>query len=94
MPLSHCRMSDKEYMILHQHIEEILKKGRIQPNLSPCAMLNLFTLKKDGSWRMCVDSRAINHIMTKCRFPIPRIDVLLDQELSGALIFSKVDLKS
>jgi len=70
-----------------------LEKGWVQESLSPCVGPVLLVLKKDGKWRMCTDCTSINNITVKYRHPIPRIDDMLD-ELHGANIFSKIDLKS
>ena len=86
------RSNPEETKELQKQVGELMEKGYVRDSLSPCAVPVILVPKKDGTWRMCVDCRAINNITVKYRHPIPRLDDMFD-ELHGSCIFSKIDLK-
>ncbi|CAI7819598.1 unnamed protein product [Closterium sp. NIES-53] len=74
-------------------VEEADKPSDFQKLLAaPFAAPILFTPKKDGEFRMCIDYQALNRVTVKSRYPIPRADELIDQ-LQTARVFSKIDLR-
>ena len=70
-----------------------MSKGFIRPSTSPWGAPVLFVKKKDGSLRLCIDYRQLNRVTIRNQYPLPRIDDLFDQ-LQGAGVFSKIDLRS
>ena len=78
---------------LKKQLADVTKKGYIQPSVSPFGVPVLFFPQKDGGIRMCVDYRALNRVIVHNRYPLSRIDELLDR-LRGARLFTKIDLCS
>jgi hypothetical protein len=87
------RVSGPELVELKKQIDELLEKGYIRPSTSPWVVPVLFVEKKDDTKRMCIDYRALNEVTVKNKYPLPRIEDLFDQ-LRGASVFSKIDLRS
>jgi hypothetical protein len=86
------RMPPNELAKLKDQLQELRNKGFIRPSSSPWGCPALF-VKKDQTLRMCVDYRPLNEVTIKNKYPLPRIDMLFDQ-LAGAKVFSKIDLRS
>jgi hypothetical protein len=84
-------MSPKQQAELNQQVMELINKGLVRETMIPCVVLILLTPKKDNTWKMFTDGRVINKITIKYRFPIPRLDDMMDV-ISGTKYFSKIDL--
>jgi hypothetical protein len=87
------RMAANQLAELKEQHQELLDKGYICPSAPPWGAPIIFVLKKDGTERMCVDYHSVNEVTIKNKYPLPRIDDLFDQ-LMGACVFSKIDLRS
>jgi hypothetical protein len=87
------RMAPAELKELKEQLQELIDRGFICPSVSPWGAPVLFVKKKDRSMRLCIDYRELNRVTIKNKYPLPRIDDLFDQ-LKGASVFSKIDLRS
>jgi hypothetical protein len=86
------RMSVEELEELKKQLKELLEKQYIRPSASPWGSPVLFVRKKDGSMRMCIDYHSLNMVTIKNKYPLPRIDGLLEQHRK-AKFFKKIDLR-
>ncbi|KAM1564582.1 hypothetical protein ACFX10_038851 [Malus domestica] len=91
--LTPYRMAHVELRELKVQLQELVDKCFIQPSTSPWGAPVLFVRKKNGTLRLCIDYRQLNRVTIKNRYPLPCIDDLFDQ-LRGACVFSKIDLRS
>ena len=87
------RMSASEFAELKKKLEDLMDKKFVRPSVSPWGAPVLLVKKKDGSMRLCIDYRQLNKVTIKNRYSLLRIDDLMDQ-LVGARVFSKIDLRS
>ena len=87
------RLTPQENEEVRKQVQGLMGKGLIKKSLSPCAVPTFLSPKKDGEWGMCIDSRDINKITIRYRFPSPRMDDMMDC-LSEATYCSKIGLKS
>ena len=86
-------LSVEERKSVQEYVERLVQQGWIVPSTSPWSTPVILTSKPDGTMRVCVDYRALNDLTVKNRYPLPRIDDLLDS-LAGASVFSALDLAS
>jgi hypothetical protein len=87
------RMPPNVLAELKTQLQDLLEKGFIRPSSSPWGCPTIFVKKKDQTLRMCVDYRPLNEVTIKNKYPLPQISILFDQ-LTGARVFSKIDLRS
>ncbi|MCO5599657.1 hypothetical protein L7F22_053762 [Adiantum nelumboides] len=87
------RVSQAQQEEIMRQVSKLVEKGTVRPTSSPFCSPVLLVQKKDGTYRMCVDYRALNRITIKNRFLLPRVEDLFDK-LQGSTYFSRIDLKS
>ncbi|CAI7833176.1 unnamed protein product [Closterium sp. NIES-54] len=88
----HFRLTQPERDELRKQLDYLLEKEFIRPSSSPFAAPILFTPKKDEGFHMCIDYRALNRVTIKSRYPIPRVDKLIDQLRTAQLVTDVSDI--
>src|SRR5438128_9696164 len=86
-------MSSNDLAEMKVQLQDLLDKGFIRPSSSPWGCSAMFVDKKDQTKRLVVDYRPLNEVTVKNKYPLPDINILFDQ-LSGAKVFLKIDLRS
>ena len=89
-PYRHSPVENEE---IRRQVKTMLERGFIRPSISEYAAPIIVIKKKDGGMRMCIDYQALNKVTKSDRYPLPRIDDLLDK-LAGSKYFTKLDLLS
>ncbi|MCO5601422.1 hypothetical protein L7F22_055543 [Adiantum nelumboides] len=87
------KVSQAQQEEITRKVNEVVEKEMVRPSSSPFCSPVLLVQKKDGTYRMCVDYRALNRITIKNRFHVPRVEDLFDK-LQGSTYFSWIDLRS
>ena len=87
------KMPPNDLAEMKVQLQELLDKGFIRPSSSSWGCPAMFVDKKDQTKRLVVDYRPLNEVTVKNKYPLPDINILFDQ-LSGAKVFSKIDLRS
>lgn len=88
-----CWMALTELRELNEQFQELMDKGFIRLSVSPWGARVLFVKKNDGSMQMCINYQELNWVTVKNKYPLPKINDLFNQ-LKGAIVFSKIDLRS
>jgi predicted site-specific integrase-resolvase len=71
-------MSPNQHEELRRQVQELLDQDFVRESISPCVVPVLLVLKKDKTFQMCIDRQTINQITIKYRFPISRLEDMLD----------------
>ncbi|MCO5601345.1 hypothetical protein L7F22_055465 [Adiantum nelumboides] len=87
------RVSQAQQEEIMRQVNELVEKGMVRPSSSPFCSPVLLVQKKDGTYRICINYRALNRSTIKKKFHVPQVEDLFDK-LQGSTYFSRINLKS